>query len=269
MQIQGHYTQNWQLNSSKNLTAAVKALIAANITAIVVRLLYNILAGDRIGWPLERILGLNPDLVLGKLWLYQYVTYSVVYVNLNGVLGMAAMCVLLWWCGSELETAWSTRRFVFFYAVSGVVAGIAGSFYLRAVPEIGSSACAMAMLGAYGTMAGNSTVIGPLKVKHALIIIIAVMIFTSLDTIANRLLIIHNMTGFVLGITLPPVFRFADRWDRSRATVRLAREENEFAGVSVRVDELLDKISRSGIGSLTGEEKKFLQKASKQYKNKI
>lgn len=266
MQIQGHYTQNWQLNSSKNLTAAVKALIAANITAIVVRLLYNILAGDLIGWPMERILGLNPDFVPGKLWLWQYVTYSFVYVNLSGVLGMAAMCVLLWWCGSELETAWSTRRFVFFYAVSGVVAGIAGSFYLRGVPEIGSSACAMAMLGAYGTMAGNSTVIGPLKVKHALIIIIAVMIFTSLDTIANRLLIIHNMTGFALGIALPPVFRLADRWDRSRATARLAREESEFAGVSAKVDELLDKISRSGIGSLSGEEKKFLQKASKQYK---
>jgi membrane associated rhomboid family serine protease len=55
------------------------------------------------------------------------------------------------------------------------------------------------------------------------------------------------------------------RWrGRLRAT-RERREADRTAEERARVESLLDKISRDGIGSLTGAEKDFLQRASRRY----
>ncbi|RME05216.1 MAG: hypothetical protein D6805_00350 [Planctomycetota bacterium] len=51
----------------------------------------------------------------------------------------------------------------------------------------------------------------------------------------------------------------------SRGAERSEAEEEEF---QKRLDEILDKINRSGLSSLTWRERRFLKKASRKYKNK-
>jgi stage IV sporulation protein FB len=53
------------------------------------------------------------------------------------------------------------------------------------------------------------------------------------------------------------------RWKENRARKALARDEARDRESRVRVDEVLDKVSREGIGSLTPDEKRILDEASR------
>lgn len=53
------------------------------------------------------------------------------------------------------------------------------------------------------------------------------------------------------------------RWRERRSAERLRRESEELAGLRDRVDSVLEKVSRDGIGSLSAEERRILDEASR------
>lgn len=93
-------------------TPAVKAIILANIAFFIASQLYD---------PIIAYLGLMPEALLTKVWLWQLVTYMFLHVGpahiLFNMLGV-------WMFGVELERTWGTKFFVRFYAVTGIGAGI-------------------------------------------------------------------------------------------------------------------------------------------------
>ena len=94
------------------MTPAVKWLIIANAVMFVATLVYP---------PIIQYLGLSPELVVERQWLWQLVTYlflhgSAVHILLN-MLG-------IWMFGVELERLWGTRQFVKYYAITGIGAGL-------------------------------------------------------------------------------------------------------------------------------------------------
>ncbi|MFO1092698.1 MAG: M50 family metallopeptidase [Planctomycetaceae bacterium] len=60
---------------------------------------------------------------------------------------------------------------------------------------------------------------------------------------------------------------FLQRWRQKRAARKREREEQERVETEQLLDELLDKVHREGIQSLTDAERRFLQKASTRYKS--
>lgn len=56
------------------------------------------------------------------------------------------------------------------------------------------------------------------------------------------------------------------QWKQNRAAARRERELEERAAAARRLDELLDKVHREGLQSLTPEERRFLDRASNQYR---
>lgn len=56
------------------------------------------------------------------------------------------------------------------------------------------------------------------------------------------------------------------QWKLNRIAARRERELEERAAASRRLDELLDKVHREGMQSLTAEERRFLDRASDQYR---
>ncbi len=56
---------------------------------------------------------------------------------------------------------------------------------------------------------------------------------------------------------------FFARWRQKRARARAAREAEESARLRERVDQVLDKVSREGMGSLNADELKILEEASR------
>ena len=57
------------------------------------------------------------------------------------------------------------------------------------------------------------------------------------------------------------------RWRQERVRKRAAKEEAERQALNKRVDEVLAKVKREGIGSLTNEEKDLLNRASQEYRD--
>lgn len=61
---------------------------------------------------------------------------------------------------------------------------------------------------------------------------------------------------------------FIQRWLQKRAAKRLQREQETREAEERRMDELLEKVQREGIQSLTDEERRFLKRVSDRYRNR-
>jgi membrane associated rhomboid family serine protease len=94
------------------MTPAVKAIIWANIALFVVTLFF----GDIILY-----LGLIPQAVLGRGWIWQPATYMFLHA---GALHILFNMLGIWMFGVELERMWGTQFFARYYAITGVGAGI-------------------------------------------------------------------------------------------------------------------------------------------------
>src|SRR5437868_1134335 len=96
------------------LTAAIKALIIANVIAFVIDAL-----APSAG--LSLWLGLSPQAVLRHAFVWQPLTYMFLHVGIGHILfNMLA----LWMFGVELERMWGTKFFLKYYFVCGIGAGL-------------------------------------------------------------------------------------------------------------------------------------------------
>ena len=58
------------------------------------------------------------------------------------------------------------------------------------------------------------------------------------------------------------------RWIQARRTRKIQKESSQRAADEARLDQLLDKINRTGKESLTSEEKRFMDRVSARYRNR-
>ena len=94
------------------MTPAVKWIIWTNIAAFVAGLAFH---------QLQDYLGLVPQEVIERGWIWQLATYMFLHVGpahiLFNMLG-------IWMFGVELERMWGTRFFLKYYAITGIGAAI-------------------------------------------------------------------------------------------------------------------------------------------------
>ena len=95
------------------MTPAVKAIILANIAMFVLSLFFQQQLND--------YLGLIPQAVVERGWLWQVATYMFLHA---GPLHILFNMLGVWMFGTELERAWGTKAFARYYAVTGVGAGV-------------------------------------------------------------------------------------------------------------------------------------------------
>jgi membrane associated rhomboid family serine protease len=93
------------------ISTTLKALIAANVAVFLLT------AFARSAVP---YLGLVPELVLHKFWIWQLATYMFLH---GGIFHIVFNMLALWMFGAELERIWGTRYFLKFYFVTGIGAG--------------------------------------------------------------------------------------------------------------------------------------------------
>lgn len=155
------------------LTPIVKYLLIANVLVYF----WSSLAGPDV----IAILGLTPAAFLGKLFLWQVVTYLFLHGNF---LHIFFNMLVLWMFGCELEKYLGSRRFLNFYLITGVGAGLLSvllSPYSR-IPIIGASGAIYGILMAYGMLFPERYVylyfLFPVKVKY-FVAFLGVMAFLS------------------------------------------------------------------------------------------
>jgi membrane associated rhomboid family serine protease len=132
-------TYELELENGPPRYPAVKWLLGLNIAVFLTQV--ALVDPER----LFAVLGLSPENFPTEWW--TIVTYMFVHV---GPLHLALNMATLWMFGSRLESAWSTKSFVYFYLWCGIGGAIAHLLFTRDASLVGASAGVSGVLMAYG-----------------------------------------------------------------------------------------------------------------------
>jgi membrane associated rhomboid family serine protease len=301
----GNYYRPAMFGGFQFFPPVIKSLLIANTAVFVVLGL-----GGRLftldTMPLEIMfnysLGLMP---LGHgFYPWQLITYQFMHANFTHLLyNMFG----LWMFGMEVEHVWGSKRFLGFYLLCGVAAGISQLIMApllepdsvvrvlapgieQGIPTVGASGAVYAVLVAFAMMFPDRYIflyfLIPIKAKYFIFGMIALGVFSigSESTVANLAHLGGAAAGFVYVVYLSRRLPFQETFDRLGWWLNSRRRQKEEpyhetvdAKVfdinerpkteqelnQMKIDEILDKISRGGYQSLTEEEKRILFEASK------
>lgn len=184
-----------------NLPRITKALLIANLVGFALQaLLGDQRLVDFMLWPWGDA-AYDPDALAPAFMPWQLVTYAFLH---GGLLHIAFNMLALVMFGAPLEYTWGERRFLAYYLVSVVGAGLCqllvGSYALthgaEAYPTIGASGGVFGLLLAYGMLFPNQRVM---------------LLFPPIPMRARTLVIVYGLFELGVGVTglQPGVAHFA------------------------------------------------------------
>jgi membrane associated rhomboid family serine protease len=181
------------------VTRTVKILIIVNVAVFIIQWLSERLGSQLIvAW-----LGLIPYRVTHDLWVWQLATYMFLH---SGVFHIFFNMLTLFMFGNDLERYWGTRRFLNYYFITGIGAGVCSwliSMHSIAA-TIGASGAIYGLLLAYGLLYPNRIVylnfLLPVKVKWLVIIMGGMAFFSSLAGGEPGVAHIAHLGGMLVGL---------------------------------------------------------------------
>jgi membrane associated rhomboid family serine protease len=254
------------------ITPAVKYLILVNTGIFILDLILGLLIGIKI----SSLLGLRPVLFWsGAIW--QPVTYIFLHA---GIFHILINMLILWMFGTSLESTWGSRRFLKFFFICGIGAGILNAAVTPSspIPTVGASGAIYGLLMAFGILFPNQLIyiwgIFPVKAKYFVIGIGAVELLTAMSATQSGIAHFAHLGGMLFGL----VYMKWDNWRRSLSYHRVQKKHKQHLKVvkarseekeilQKDVDQLLDKINKKGMNSLTAEERELLNDISQRMKD--
>ncbi len=232
-------------------------------------------------------------LAAGRLW--QPLTYMLLHGNWVHIL-LNMLVVFMF--GRELEQLLGTRRFLILYVGSGVIGGLGWVLLTGRGYCIGASGGVFGLIGMYAALFPNRPItlllffIFPITMRaRVLAMLLAgmslLMMFRE-GNVAHSAHLAGGLAGYWFGMqllrqaragvngrlrrSLADVLGWGMRQARMRPHLRVAYhvppDEVEDPGPTMaEIDRLLDKILQHGVGSLTGSERRTLERASEELQN--
>lgn len=172
-----YYSNSTRVFFGGPVTRTVKLLIIINVAVFALQMILRALGG----YSLVAYFGLIPAAVTNDLRVWQFVTYMFLH---GGIFHIFFNMLTLFMFGNDLERYWGTPRFLNYYFLTGIGAGVCS--WLVAMNSrsviIGASGAIYGLLLAYGMLYPNRIVylnfLLPVKVKW-LVLIMGVMAFLS------------------------------------------------------------------------------------------
>lgn len=222
---------------SSGLTPAVKWLLLTNVGIFVLYYFATL-----TGWgSLFHPLGLVPADVLGRLALWQLVTYMFVH-DPYGFWHILFNMLTLWMFGVTLERTWGTRRFLKYYFLCGTGAGVCvvlanllfGSLYVR---TIGASGAIYGLLLAFGVLFPEVEILFaflfPIKAKYFVLILGGIAFMSTFQPEAGGVSHVAHLGGMLFGLLylkrgLPSGVSLSSRLERWYKDWKLQRAKRKF-----------------------------------------
>ena len=281
----------------KYLTTPLRLLLLVNAAVFLMALFGKDLAlnlpGVGYGSLREYIVYFGAFFPTSPLEVWRYVTYMFVHVDF---VHFFFNMLMLWMFGSEVAEWMGTRHFVVMYFFCGIFAALFSFFMcllgLTNNPIIGASGALMGVFVAYYKFFPERMLlmffIIPMKIKHAIWVMIFLDIFFagSGDMIAHfahlggvvagfiYMSIYQNGSNFLYNSPLSGLFRLfsnnPEKYNRtsSSRSYQSRSEEPEvlegevfYVDEQKRMDDILKKVEREGVQSLSESEREFLLKA--------
>ena len=164
------------------LPPGVKWLLIANTAVFLI----CYLGGHTLQEHVAVLLALSAAAAVKTLFIWQIFTYMFVHF---AVMHILFNMLALWMFGLPIEQSWGTRRFVKFYLMCGVAAGICVLianmlFGDWVTPTLGASGAIFGLLVAFGVMFPDTIILMfflfPMKAKYAVMIYVAIEILATL-----------------------------------------------------------------------------------------
>ncbi len=244
-------------------TPAVKYLLIANVGIFLSDLLL------RLHW--STFFGLTPA-SFWRGWIWQPVTYMFLH---GGIFHLLFNMFVLWMFGTTLESTWGSRRFLTFYFVCGIGAGLLNAAVTPSstVPTVGSSGAIYGLLMAFGILFPNQLIyiwgIFPVRAKYFVIGIGLIELIAVTGAAQSGIAHFAHLGGMLFGFAYMKwgdLRRFlSGRWNEKRRMRHLKvvwDREQEKRKLQSEIDELLDKTRRNGINSLTPKDHERMRKAT-------
>lgn len=197
----------------------------------------------------------------------------------------------LWMFGSALENFWGSKRFLFYYLVCGIGAGLLNMLVPGAHVSVGASGAVYALLLAFGMMWPNNYIylyfLVPIRTKWFIIGMIVIELFEGIFRSTDGIAHFAHLGGMLIGFLIILYWKrhggmtgdfsiknwFNSLKNRKKYTRyeevydKVPRSDEEYNYQKTQkerdIDAILDKVAKSGYESLSKEEKDFLFKNSK------
>jgi membrane associated rhomboid family serine protease len=256
------------------LTPWIKRLLIANAAVFVLLYLAPVLGPH---------LAFRPSRVLLQPW--TLVTYMFVH---DGFFHLLINMIGLFFFGPPLEERWGSREFIKYYLICGLGGAVISFFFGMYGAVVGASAAVFGIMLAFAMNWPNSPIyiwgILPIKAKWLVAILAFMSLLSAADGVNDGVAHFAHLGGFAAGFLYlklddplrTRLSRLKRKMPRSRLTVvsgggaaqppvthRSRREEERTLD---EVDRVLDKISQSGLASLTPEELRILDEVSRRYR---
>ncbi len=181
------------------LTWVVRQLII--VTSVVFLLTYLPAQILGWGWPYA-LFGLRPYDVTHRFFIWQPATYLFLH---GGFFHIIFNLFALWMFGSDLETRWGPRRFLFYFFLTGIGAGL---FSIMLEPSsgaltVGNSGAVYGILLAYGMLFPNRPILLwlliPVKAKYFVFVMGLIEFVSSFSNPGSTVSHVAHLGGMLFG----------------------------------------------------------------------
>jgi membrane associated rhomboid family serine protease len=287
------------------LPPVIKNLLIINVAVFFIQMIASnlMLGGKPLWYVMNMWFALNP---LGEgfnFQIWQLITYQFMHGGFSHIFFNMFM---LWMFGMEIENIWGSKKFLTYYLICGVAAGLAQLFIapLFSTPAvtIGASGAIFGVMIAFGMLFPDRYIylyfLIPIKAKYLIGFLFVLEIFWIGDAGSNVAHLAHlggalagflfimfdkkidvplkrmlNISGYRRDSTFTNPFNgLSDKFKKRSQNIEDANyydlnQKKEGEEITQQeIDEILDKISKSGYQNLSEREKKILFEASKKMK---
>lgn len=186
---------------SQSATPVVLNLIIINVIVFVAQLAFDKTDGET-AWLTNKLALYSYDTGLFKP--YQLVTHMFAH---GGFLHIAFNMYALWLFGAVLEKMWGPKKFLIFYLVCGLAAGLTQMFLVPQGAAIGASGAIMGLLAAFAYTFPNVEfyilpIPFPIKAKYLAIIYACFDIFGGFAGGGDNIAHFAHLGGLAMGFIL-------------------------------------------------------------------
>lgn len=186
---------------SNSATPIVLNLIIINALVFVAQLVLD-QTGGQTGWLTNKLALYSYD--TGLFEPYQLVTHMFAH---GGFMHILFNMYALWIFGSVLEKTWGPKRFLIFYLICGLVAGLTQMFLVSQGAAIGASGAIMGLLAAFAYTFPNVQfyilpIPFPIKAKYLAAIYAAIDIFGGFSGGGDNVAHFAHLGGLIAGFIL-------------------------------------------------------------------
>jgi len=226
-------------------TRTVKTIIIINVAAFLVQIIAQI-AGIRA---IFVAFALIPWRVTHELTLWQFITYMFLH---GGVFHILFNMLTLYMFGNELERYWGAARFLRYYLITGIGAGVCSWIVgpESSIAIVGASGAIYGILLAYGLLYPNRIVylnlLLPIKVKWMVLIMGAVAFLSSVTGGEPGVAHVAHLGGMLVGYVMLRGPEWLGRYVMHREYRRREKLKRQFEVYYGEVRRKIDQDKKKG-----------------------